>query len=85
MPRLLVNLKMAQYPDYALGIYHTVQLPFITLELDHKQVAAILTTVWEAQNTVEKQQWQNQVDQDMIKADERRIEREELEKHNRKR
>ena len=36
--------------------------------------------VWEAQNAIEKQQWQDQLDRDAIEADERRIEREELEK-----
>ena len=63
-----------------MDIYFTVQLPFVTLDSDHGQAATILTMVWEAQNTVEKQQWQDQIDQDMIEADERRIEREELEK-----
>ena len=80
MWRLLVNPNTTQHPDYALGIYFTVWLLFITLDLDHKQAATILTTVWEAQNTVEKQQWQDQLDQDTVKADERKIEREELEK-----
>ena len=80
MLRLLVNLNTTQCPDYAFSIYFTVRLPFITPDSDHKQVAATLTTVWEAQNTVEKQQWQDQLDQDTIKANERRIESEELEK-----
>ena len=80
MPRLLINPNSTQCLDYALDIYFTVRLPFVTPDLDHRQAAAILTTVWEAQNTVEKQQWQDQIDQDVIKADERRIEREELEK-----
>ena len=80
MPRLLINPNTMQCPDYALDIYFTVWLPFVTLDLDHRQAATILTTVWEAQNTVEKQQWQDQLDQDVIEADERRIEREELEK-----
>ena len=39
-----------------------------------------LTTVWGAQNTVEKQQWQDQLDQDAAEADKRRQEREEIER-----
>ena len=80
MPRLLINPNSTQCPDYTLDIYFTVRLPFVTPDSDHGQAAAILTTVWEAQNTIEKQQWQDQIDQDVIEANERRIEREELEK-----
>ena len=80
MPRLLINPNTTQCPDYALDIYFTVRLPFVIPDSDHRQVATIPTTVWEAQNTVEKQQWQDQLDQDVIETDERRIEREELEK-----
>ena len=80
MLRLLINPNMTQCPDYTLDIYFTVWLPFVTLDLDHRQAATILTMVWEAQNAIEKQQWQDQLDQDVIEANERRIEREEVEK-----
>ena len=72
MPRILVNPSNAQCLDYLLDIYHAVRAPFVTPESTHQQAAAILTTVWEAQNTVEKQQWQQQVDCDVEEAEERR-------------
>ena len=69
-----------QCHNYLLDIYHTVQLPFDTPDLDHHQVATILTTVWGVQNTIKKQQWQDQLDCDATEADERRQEREEIER-----
>ena len=57
-----------------------VQLPFVTPDSGHDQAAAILTTVWGVQNTIEKQQWQDQLDRDAMEADKRRQEREEIEK-----
>ena len=80
MPCLLVDLNTMQCPDYSLDIYHTVRVLSITPDSDHHQAAIILTTVWGAQNTVEKQQWQDQLDQDAAEADERRQEREEIER-----
>ena len=80
MPRLVVDLNTTQCPDYLLDIYHAIRAPFITPNLDHEQAAAILTTVWEAQNAIERQQWQDQSDQDMAEAVERRLEREQLER-----
>ena len=80
MPRILVNPSNAQCPDYLLDIYHAVRAPFVTPESTHQQAAAILTTVWEAQNTVEKQQWQRQVDRDAEEAEERREMAEEAER-----
>ena len=71
---------MTQCPNYLLDIYHTVRVPFITPDSDHHQAAIILTTVWGAQNIVEKQQWQDQLDQDAVEADKRRQEREEIER-----
>ena len=76
MPHLVVNPNTAQCPNYVLDIYQAVWIPFVTPDLGHNQAAVILTTVWEAQNTVEKQQWQEQLDQDAADADERRQEAE---------
>lgn len=82
MPRLVVDPNTAQCPDYSLDIYHAVRLPFVTLNSDHEQAAVILTTVWGAQNTVERQQWQDQLDLDAAEAAERRLERERQEEIN---
>ena len=80
MLRLVVDLNTLQCPDYLLDIYHTVRVPFITPNSDHIQAAAILTTVWEVQNTIERQQWLNQSNQDAAEANERREVREEMER-----
>ena len=78
MPHLLVDPNTTQCPNYSLDIYHTVRVPFVTPDSDHHQAAIILTTVWGAQNTVKKQQWQDQLNQDAAEVDERRQEREEI-------
>ena len=80
MPWMTANPNDAQCPDYLLDIYHAVQAPFVTLESTHQQAATILTMVWEAQNTVEKLQWQQQVNRDMEESKERRQEVEEAER-----
>ena len=79
MAHILVDPNIAQCPDYLLDIYHAVWVPFVTAELTHQQAAVIFTTVWEAQNTVEKQQWQQQVDRDEEEAKEKRDAAEETE------
>ena len=80
MPQMTVNPNDVQCPNYLLDIYHAVQTPFVTLESTHQQVATILTTVWEAQNTVEKLQWQQQIDHGTEESEERRQEVEEAER-----
>jgi hypothetical protein len=67
----------AQCPDYSLDIYQAVRAPFVNPQTTDEQAAALLTTVWVAQNTVEKQQWQEQIDQDEAEEDVRRAEAEE--------
>ena len=55
MPHLLVDPNTAQCPNYNLDIYQAVRAPFVTPDLTHKQ-AAILNTVWNTQNAIDKQQ-----------------------------
>ena len=62
MAHILVDPNITQCPNYLLDIYHAVQVLFVTAESTHQQAAVILTMVLEAQNTVEKQKWQQQVD-----------------------
>ena len=80
MARILVDPNIAQCPNYLLDIYHAVRVPFVTAESTHQQAAVILTMVWEAQNTVERQQWQQQVDCDAEEAKEKRDAAEEMER-----
>ena len=80
MPRLVVDLNTAQCPDYLLDIYHAVWIPFVTPNSNHIQANAILTMVWEVQNTVERQQWLDQSNQDVAEVNERWEVREEMER-----
>ena len=80
MARILLDPNIAQCPNYLLDIYHAVRVPFVTAESTHQQAAVILTTVWEAQNMVEKQQWQQQVDRDEEEVKEKRDAAEEAER-----
>ena len=75
-----INPNNVQCTGYLLDIYQAVQAPFITLESAHQQAAMIVTIVWEAQNTVEKLQWQLQINCDMEESEERRQEAEEAER-----
>jgi hypothetical protein len=79
MPRLLVNPNIAQCPDYTLAIYQAIRTTFVTPTVDNEQAAVLLTNVWTAQNVIEIQQWQDQLDQDVAEADEARREAEEAE------
>ena len=54
-------------------------LSCVTPESTHQQATVILTMVWEAQNTVEKQQWQQQVGHNEEEAKEKRDAAEETE------
>jgi hypothetical protein len=80
MPRLLFDPNLAQCPDYTLDIWEATRTPIINPGTDHAQAAVILTNIWNAQNTVEKQQWQAQLDQDAAEAEARREEVEEQER-----
>ena len=80
MAHILVDPNITQCPNYLLDIYHAVWVPFVTAESTHQQATVILTMVWEAQNTVERQQWQQQVDCDEEEAKEKRDAAEEMER-----
>jgi hypothetical protein len=77
MPRLLIDPNTTHCPDYSLAIYEAVRAPFVSDQTTHEQAANILATVWAAQNVVEKQQWQEQLDQDEADIEARRQELEE--------
>ncbi|KIM73068.1 hypothetical protein PILCRDRAFT_93218 [Piloderma croceum F 1598] len=80
MPRLLFDPNLAQCPDYNLNIWEPTRTPLINPTTDHAQAAVVLTNIWNAQNAVERQQWQAQLDQDAAEAEARRDEVEEQER-----
>ena len=41
-----------------------MRLQLVDDNVTHKQAAIILRSIWDAQNTIEKQQWQAQLDDD---------------------
>jgi hypothetical protein len=77
MPRISIDPNTTQCPDYTLDIYQAVRVPFVNDNTTHEQAAVILTNVWTAQNAVERQQWQEQVDQDDAVAEQCRQELED--------
>lgn len=83
MPRLLLDPNTLQCPDYALAIYEAVRAPFVNDQTTDEQAAILLTNAWTAQNVVERQQWQEQIEQDTAVADARRQEMEEEERQRR--
>ena len=80
MPRLIFDPNLAQCPEYDLDIYQAIRAPLVNQNIDHAQAAAILTNVWNGQNVMEKQQWQEQLDQDATETEARRAEAADLER-----
>ena len=80
MPRLLCDPNLAQRPDYTLDTWEAIRVPIVNPGTDHAQAAVLLTNIWNAQNNLERQQWQEQLDQDAAEAETRRQEAEEQER-----
>lgn len=72
MPRLLIDPNTTQCPNYTLAIYQAVRAPFVTPQITDEQAAVLLTNVWTAQNVIERQQWQEQINEDMAEVEARR-------------
>lgn len=77
MVRISIDPNDAQCPNYDLDIYQNVRAPIINPQMTHQQAAAILANIWTAQNVLERQQWQDQIDQDTQEAEVRRQEAED--------
>lgn len=80
MPRIIFDPNLTQCPDYNLDLYQAIRAPLINQNTNHAQAAAILTNIWDAQNAIEKQQWQEQSDEDEAEAEARRAEAAEQER-----
>jgi hypothetical protein len=80
MPRLLCDPNLAQRPDYTLDTWEAIRAPIVNPGTDHAQAAVLLTNIWNAQNNLKRQQWQEQLDQDAAEAETRRQEAEEQER-----
>jgi hypothetical protein len=74
MPRVIFDPNLAQCPDYNLDVYQNIRAPLVNQNTDHAQAAAILTNIWNGQNALEKQQWQEQLDEESAEAEARRVE-----------
>jgi hypothetical protein len=72
MPHVFIDPNTTQCPDYTLDIYQAARASLVNDNVTYKQAAVILTNVWTAQNAVERQQWQKQVDQDDAAAKQHR-------------
>ena len=80
MPHLIFDPNLTQCPEYNLDIYQAIRVPLVNQNIDHAQAAAILTNIWNSQNAMEKQQWQEQLDQDAAEMEGRRVEAADLER-----
>ena len=77
MVKLVLDPNNAHCPDYNLDIYENVRAPLVNADTSHQQAAEILTNIWTAQNVLDCQQWQEQLDQDIQEAEVRRQHEEE--------
>jgi hypothetical protein len=84
MPRIIIDPNNLQCPDYTLPIYANARAAFVNDTTTEAQAAAILANVWQANNTVDIQQWQDQMDADAQALEDRqrdaeneRVQREE--------
>jgi hypothetical protein len=64
MPRLILDPNNFLCPDYTLPIYQNAKATFMNDNTTEEQAATILTNVWKANNMVDIQQWQEQVNAD---------------------
>lgn len=80
MPRLTTDPNTVECPDYDDPRYLPMRLPLVNNAVSNEQAAILLKTLWNAQNTIEKQQWQVQLDDDHRQLEERQKEFEAEEK-----
>ena len=64
MPQLQSDPNDTECPDYSLQCYKPMRIPLVNNNTSHIQAANILKLVWTAQNTIDKQLWQDQIDKD---------------------
>ena len=55
---------MTQNVNYGLQHYEPMRIPLMNNNTSYVQAANILKLVWTAQNTIDKQLWQDQIDED---------------------
>ena len=64
MPHLITDPNTIECPDYNDQRYLPMMLQLVSDNVTHEQAAIILRSIWDTQNTIEKQQWQAQLDND---------------------
>ena len=64
MPHLITDPNTIKCLDYDNQCYLPMRLQLVDDNVTHEQAAIILRSIWDAQNTIEKQQWQAQLDDD---------------------
>ena len=64
MLRLITDPNTIECPDYDDQRYLPMRLQLVDNNIAHEQAAIILRSIWDARNTIEKQQWQAQLDDD---------------------
>ena len=64
MPHLITDPNTIECLDYDDQRYLPMRLQLVGNNVTHEQAAIILRSIWDTQNTIEKQQWQAQLDDD---------------------
>src|SRR5882762_4210488 len=64
MPRLITDPNTVECPDYNNQHYLQMRLQLVNDNVTHEQAAITLRSIWNAQNAMEKQQWQIQLEDD---------------------
>ena len=64
MPHLITDPNTIECLDYNNQHYLPIRLQLVDNNVTHDQAAIILRSIWDAQNMIEKQQWQAQLDND---------------------
>ncbi|KAG1820585.1 uncharacterized protein BJ212DRAFT_1266680, partial [Suillus subaureus] len=70
MNRLQADPTLEQCPDFASAIFQASQAPLLGPMIDDAQAAVILQTIWVATNNALKTQWQQQLNADVLQAEE---------------
>jgi hypothetical protein len=65
MPRLAFDPSLARCPDFATPLYDPARARFVNANTTDEQAAILLTEFWQTNNDLERQQWADQVNQDL--------------------
>jgi hypothetical protein len=69
MPPLLFDPALAHCPDYASAAYALTRAPLVNVHTTEAQAIQILTNIWQLGNNVDKQQWRDQIHDEILRQE----------------